>query len=367
MAGEADIQAVKEWFGKTWMSRLNDQENGPMVVVGQRLHEQDLSGHILELGGWTHLNLPEEFEPETKCETSIGWSDPRTVEGELLWPEKFPKEVLDKLKRGLGPVNYAAQYQQRPVPASGNVLNINHRRWFSTDETTGCYLLETPRGIKPVFKKDCWLFATVDLAVSEKQSADFTVLQAWAVTPFNDLLLLDVVRDHFTHPEQQAQIGMFHQRFGFQFIAVESVAYQLSLIQDLLNDGIPVKPYRPQTDKVTRASTVAIWYANGKVYHQKDMPWLYAFEKEIFTFPKAAKDDQMDCTSLAGIVVCNSQTPGVWDPNGATTLPDTTDSIEEILDATQIAEERRLAAEEEQAAIPLDPFSWLEQHGGWDD
>lgn len=430
-------EAVLDWFKDTWSTRLNSQIDGKMIVVGQRVHDEDLSGYILNGNAgeaWVHLNLPAEYEEGSPCRTYIGsgdtlimsgpvciqsftdpsknydvtfeegkavsctceaftyhpekpckhmrtakapvvaiptgqelWHDPRTQEGELLWPARFPQDVIDKEKRVHGPQGYAALYQQRPVPASGNVLNVNHRRWFSVDETTGCYLLETPRGIKPVFKRDCWLFATVDLAISEKQSADFTVLQAWAVTPFKDLLLLDIVRDHFTHPEQQEQIVLFHQRFGFQFIAVESVAYQLALIQDLLPMGIPCKPYTPQADKVTRASTVAIWYANGKCYHLKDAPWLFVFEKEIFTFPKAAKKDQMDCTSLAGIVVCNAHTPGVWSPEDEKTVPDTTASIEEILDAEQIEEERRLIAEQERATTAIDPFAWAELHigGGW--
>lgn len=368
-------EAVLDWFKDTWSTRLNSQIDGKMIVVGQRVHDEDLSGYILNGNAgeeWVHLNLSAEYEEGSPCKTYFPtdqelWHDPRTQEGELLWPARFPQDVIDKEKRVHGPQGYAALYQQRPVPASGNVLNVNHRRWFSVDETTGCYLLETPRGIKPVFKRDCWLFATVDLAISEKQSADFTVLQAWAVTPFKDLLLLDIVRDHFTHPEQQEQIVLFHQRFGFQFIAVESVAYQLALIQDLLPMGIPVKSYTPQADKVTRASTVAIWYANGKCYHLKDAPWLFVFEKEIFTFPKAPKDDQMDTTSLAGIVVCNSHTPGVWSPEDEKTVPDTTASIEEILDAEQIEEERRQVAEQERATTAIDPFAWAEMHigGGW--
>src|SRR5438445_10406391 len=77
MEGEADQKAVIEWFGKTWISRLNDQQHGPMVVVGQRLRATDLIGHLLELGGWEHLCLTEEFEPDRRSVTKIGWQDPR--------------------------------------------------------------------------------------------------------------------------------------------------------------------------------------------------------------------------------------------------------------------------------------------------
>src|SRR5205823_712974 len=126
MEGESDRKAVVEWFGKTWISRLNDQENCAMVVVGQRIHSEDLSGHILKLGGWEHLCLPEAYEHKRSYSTLIG-HDPRTVEGELLWPEKFPQDVLDTLKAGLGSMNYASQFQQTPVASSGGLFK---EHWF---------------------------------------------------------------------------------------------------------------------------------------------------------------------------------------------------------------------------------------------
>lgn len=301
MAGEAERKAVIEWFGKTWISRLNDQEKGPMVVVGQRLHSQDLPGHILELGGWEHLCLPEEFEPARRCFTKIGWTDPRTQEGELLWPEKFPKAVLAKLKKELGPLDYAAQYQQNPIPSGGYVFKQEHERQFT--QTEDAYLLETPAGRKVVLKSDCYNFGTVDLAISSKQSADYTVIAIWAVTPARDLLLLHLARGHWSHPEQQDQIRQIFYQFEPEYFRVENVAYQLAIIQDLLMGGIPCREYKPTKDKVSRASSASVWQAAGKMYFLKGATWLPDFQSELYLFPKAKNDDQVDNASMAADVV----------------------------------------------------------------
>jgi len=303
MEGEADRNAVIQWFGKTWMSRINDQSTGPMVVVGQRLGAEDLSNHILELGGWEHLCLPEEFEPGRRSVTKIGWQDPRKEEGELLWPEKFPKEVLDNLKISLGSLDYAAQFQQRPAPAGGGQFKQKWFRYF-TDEGEH-YHLETSEGPKRVLKSTCWLFMTEDLAISQKQTADYTVMCVWAVTPDKDLLLIGRLRERLDNPEQQQQTEVLYQQHHPNFVKVESVAYQLALIQQLRKRGLPVKEYKPVKDKVSRASTAAVYYESGKVYHPKHAMWLPEWEDELLTFPLGANDDQVDnagmaCDELAG-------------------------------------------------------------------
>src|SRR5207302_7641835 len=89
-------RATLIWWDETMSTRLNDPKTGAKVIVMQRIHEKDLSGHVLEQGGYVHLHLPAEFEPSRSYVTSIGWQDPRTVEGELLWPARIgPIEIAD--------------------------------------------------------------------------------------------------------------------------------------------------------------------------------------------------------------------------------------------------------------------------------
>lgn len=307
MEGRIEQKAVVEWFGKTWMSRLNDQMHGPMVVTGQRLDSEDLSAHILKLGGWEHLCLPSEFEPTRRCFTKIGWSDPRTQEGELLWPEKFPRPVLDKLKQGLGSMNYAAQYQQSPVPASGGQFKKEWLRY--ADETPDAYLLETASGTRSVLKDACWRFGTLDLAISSKQSADYTVFAMWDVTPSNDLILIALIRARLDNPDQLKQLRILYQRYRPDYFRIERVGYQLALIQQALAEGIPAREYNPTRDKVSRASAAAVWMENEKCFLLKTLIELPAIETELLTFPKAPHDDIVDNFSIAADEVTLARVP----------------------------------------------------------
>ena len=126
---ESDLErrAAVEWFNGTMCTRLNDFTTGHKIVIQQRLHEADLTGDLLGKGGFELLSLPAEFEPERRCTTSIGWTDPRTEADELLWPEKISAAQLDALKVSLGSYRYAGQYQQRPSPADGGIFK---KQWF---------------------------------------------------------------------------------------------------------------------------------------------------------------------------------------------------------------------------------------------
>ena len=316
---EADTDAALRWFREVWTNRLNDQNKDCMVTVGQRIRELDVCGYILkERPDWTHLNLPAEYEPARKCFTSIGWSDPRTQEGELLWPERFSKQALDGLKRDLGTTGYAAQYQQSPVPAGGGQFK---RQWFRYFEESGeHYLLHTGDTTKAVAKKKCRVFAVVDPAISSKQEADFTVIQIWAHTPDNEMLLLAQVREHLDNPEQQKTIYRLYDRFHFLYVAVESVAYQLALFQQLRKGrtgtdgsvhGIPVKEYKPVRDKVARASVAAIKMEAGDMYFLQGADYLPDLESEVLKFPKDAHDDCVDAMSMASDLVTLPVSGGV--------------------------------------------------------
>lgn len=302
-------ESALDWFDNTWSTRLNDQQTGAMVVVAHRIHEQDVSGHILDTndGEWVHLNLPAEYDPGSQCRTYLPsgkefWADPRTEEGELLWEARFPRPVIEKAKRRHGPMGYAALYDQRPTPAGGGTFQHKYERVFEI--THDSYLLHTPRGeVKAVLKADCELFLSVDPAISEAQSADYMVIESWAKTPIKDLLLLHVHRGHWSHPDQQDEVEEQFWARDNEFAAVETVNYQHALFQDLINKGIPCRPFTPHKDKVSRAAAAAIWQQNGKIYFLKGASWLPELQKELYKFPKAAHDDMVDALALASIVV----------------------------------------------------------------
>lgn len=131
-AKEQHSQVVRDecifWWDKVMPTRLNDPRKGARVIIMQRLHEDDLSGHLVRRGGYDHLCLPSEFDPDTASVTSIGWQDPRTERGELLFPEMFPASVLADLKVELGSDGFAGQHQQRPAPKEGAIFKDY---WFA--------------------------------------------------------------------------------------------------------------------------------------------------------------------------------------------------------------------------------------------
>lgn len=123
---EAERNAVLDWWDGTMSSR-GITRNCRRVGVMQRLHENDLSGHVLAKGGWEHLCLPMEAEPENAKTTALGWTDPRKTPGELLWPAMLTAEKVAGLKREMGSHRAAGQLQQRPAPAGGGLFK---REWF---------------------------------------------------------------------------------------------------------------------------------------------------------------------------------------------------------------------------------------------
>jgi hypothetical protein len=122
---------VIEWYSGSLVSRLNDKQNGPIVLVMQRLHEQDLAGHLLDQGTWEHLDLPAIAVTDSVISLGRGRTKIRHA-GDILHPARESKNALDRIKAEIGSLKFSAQYQQRPVPLEGNVIR---RDWLrSYDE-----------------------------------------------------------------------------------------------------------------------------------------------------------------------------------------------------------------------------------------
>ncbi|NOT61557.1 MAG: terminase, partial [Acidobacteria bacterium] len=194
---EAKREDALEWFDGTMSTRLNNPKTGAMVVVMQRVHERDVSGHILEQGGWEHLCLPAEYEPKPFVQmTSLGFKDPRTEPNELLWPDRFGRPELDKLKASLGGYRSAGQLQQRPAPADGGIFK---RHWFKFWQYRGqnlspvvvrkadgtlheCPVVTLPDSFDEQLQS--W-----DLAFKDTNASAYVVGQVWGKVEANKYLL----------------------------------------------------------------------------------------------------------------------------------------------------------------------------------
>jgi predicted phage terminase large subunit-like protein len=184
---ESDVvrEGVLTWWDETMSTRLNDADTGSRVIVMQRLHESDLSGHVLAKGNYEHLTLPAEYEPATYV-TGIGWSDPRTEDGELLWPQKFSRQALSDLKLALGSYGVAGQLQQRPAPRGGGMFK---RPWFE---------------IVADYPRDFTFVRYWDKAATEagKGSTSYTAGVLGAVDRNRIFYILDVVRGQWSAGER---------------------------------------------------------------------------------------------------------------------------------------------------------------------
>lgn len=158
-------------------TRLNNPATSAIVIIMQRLHEEDISGIALSKGlGYEHLMLPMEFDPNRACETSIGFHDPREEEGELLFPERFPAEVVERDKLVMGPYAVAGQFQQQPSPRGGGILK---RDWWLTWDDAEAAANGCSPGAYPAFD---YIVASLDPAFTEKKENDpsgFAVFGVW--------------------------------------------------------------------------------------------------------------------------------------------------------------------------------------------
>ncbi len=311
------LEEVLFWWDQSMANRLNDLRTGVRILMMQRLRQNDLAGHVLKGGGWDHLKLPSEFVPEKRCFTSIGWQDPRTYKGELLFPEKFPAEQLQEERRRMGSSGYAAQHQQEPTPDGGGAFK---KQWFKYYQRVGEWveLFDGGERVRRIMFSDLWIFVTADLALSLRDEACYTVIATWGVTSVNDLLLLDLWRDRAEAPDVKHQIWNTYRRDNPSFIGVEKAHYGAALIQDLRREGLPIRELIPDKDKLTRAMPMSVRYEGGYqnpggVFHPRSAPWLADFESELLFFPNGEFDDQVDVASYAGVVLTDATRLGSAD------------------------------------------------------
>jgi predicted phage terminase large subunit-like protein len=317
-AEEVKSRAAREEVVEKWKSAICNRVNDPGVSIRvgimQRLHAEDWSWQVLT-EGWTHLCIRQEFDPSRDSGVSpIGWRDPRTAEGELLFPARFGPAYIAAEKARLGSEGYAGQHQQDPVPAGGGRFKRAWLCYFDRvdDDPAGIILrLRWPDGrTKLVPLAHCRIFGTVDLANSLKKSADYTVLALWAVTPHCELILLDLVRDRMEDPDIVPSLIRLQERWKPGYWGIEANGIGLGIVQSARRSGLAVQAVYADTDKIARSSTAVIRCEAGQVFLPASAPWLIDFETELLTFPKTTHDDQVDVLSLAAIDVFRTGGPG---------------------------------------------------------
>lgn len=293
-----------DWLLSTALTRL--EPTGALAILMTRWAENDMTGRVLELAKetgevWTHVSLPAICEDETSpTEQYLGRKN-----GDALWPERFSVEQLGVIKKR-SYFWWNGLYQQRPAPIEGHLVKKAWLRYFSMQVISGqpFAILHTPEGDQRLALTDCRLFFTVDLAASLKTSADFTVVSVWALWPTKGILLwLDAVDERMEGPDQEALIAKLYHQYKPSLIGIEATSYQLTLIQALLRQGLPIHKLQADKDKVSRFIPSATMYQNGLIYHPLHAPWLERAEPQLLSFPNAAHDDFVDTVAYASRMI----------------------------------------------------------------
>lgn len=275
---QVERENTLEWFDQTFYSRLNDKKRGVIVVVMQRLHQKDLTGHLLEQGGWEHLKIPAIAE--RKQVYNFGKVSRIRPPGDILHKEREAEPEMFKNKRVLGSYGFAGQYQQEPVPAEGGLIQKAWVRYFKIPP------------IKPTRIVQSW-----DTAYKATELNDPSVCTTWAETD-KGYYLLDLWRDRAEYPRLKAAVQSQAARWRPHAVLIEDRASGQSLIQDLkATTRLPIIPISPEKDKLTRMSAQSAKFEAGQVHVQETAAWLQEFERELFTFPLSEHDDQIDSVS----------------------------------------------------------------------
>jgi predicted phage terminase large subunit-like protein len=278
---ESARESVLEWFDQAFANRLNDLRTGTRCLIMQRLHEEDLAGHLLarEASDWEHLCIPQEWEESQRRTTSIGWTDPRKVDGELMFPIRFPVAVLAQERMRLGSSGYAGQHQQRPSAAEGEIFKRGHFGYYKPADSLPTFSLRV----------QSW-----DTAFKENQEADYSVGFELAKSD-KRIYVLDRARGRLAYPALKAKIEGWASTYRPTAVLIEDKASGQSVIQDLkATTTLPVVPVPVDGDKVTRAHTIVPTYEADVILLPEGAPWVREFLDELHAFPKAAHDDQVD-------------------------------------------------------------------------
>jgi predicted phage terminase large subunit-like protein len=270
---------VVDWYFNTLLSRLDDKQSGAIVLVMQRLHEDDLAGVLLRGSDeWTVLNLPAIAQQDEKIRIGNGQVRVRRA-GNVLHPEREPREVLESLRAQLGPEIFSAQYQQQPVAPGGAMIK---RVWVH-------HFDQLPQSGQII---QSW-----DVANKQGEENDYSVCTTWRVHE-NRYYLIDVLRGRFDFPALRRKVSEQAKLHKASQVLIEDAGFGTALIQEL-KTTLSVVGVKPEYDKKIRMAIQSAKFENGQVFFPKEAPWLRDLEDELFAFPNSRHDDQVDSISQA--------------------------------------------------------------------
>jgi predicted phage terminase large subunit-like protein len=298
---EAERRNVIRFFDETLSTRLDDKRRGRLVVIQQRTHQADLTGHLLEQGGWTLLCLPAEFERRTVISLPRSGRSVVKEEGELLWPEREGQAELAAAKNRLGSFGYTSQYLQNPVARGGNLFKEN---WFGT-------FREIPKFDALVQSWDC--------AFKTGQASDYSACVTIGRVDWSEggsasapgYYLVHAWRGRVEFAELKRQALTLYQLWHPTAVLIEDAASGQSLLQELRTTPLPISGVKPDGDKLARAASITPAMEGGHFWVLEGASWSGDYLAEMTGFPGAAHDDFVDATVQALTFLRQPPEPGI--------------------------------------------------------
>ena len=284
--GEAARERVVNWWDNAMWSRLNDLDKGHRMIIQQRVHEDDLTGHILakDPENWAFLVIRMEYEkpgpkdPDYLPTPGLQWVDPRTLEGELMFPERFPAHTVEEQKTVLGSVGTAGQLQQRPAPKGGVIFKKGFVQTFNPD-----YLPKFSRTV-----------LTLDTAFKTKEENDYSVCLEIGEAEMG-YYILGRWKEKASYPDLKFKVKTMADARRPTAVLIEDKASGQSLVQDLERESrLPVVAIKVDTDKVARAHAVVATWEAKRIFVPEGAGWVDDFLDQLYGFPKLAHDDDVD-------------------------------------------------------------------------
>ena len=288
-AKEADsplaLAASVEWWRGTMATRANDPSTGAAIVVHQRLNAGDLTGYLLENEeNWEHLVLPFRYDPKfIPKKSSIGFQDPREVEGELIHPERIPEKVAQDLEKTLGTYHKNAQLQQNPEPRGGVIFARSKWQFYKV----------LPELDEVIMSVDCSFKDMVD--------NDYTAIQVWGIKGANKYLLKRV-REHLGFQATVQTVRSIRAQFpDMVAVLIEEKANGAAVISTLSDEVSGIIAINPEGGKVARAYAAQPDQEAGNIFLPDPSidPDIETFLSELSAFPTVQHDDETDAFTQA--------------------------------------------------------------------
>lgn len=286
LAKAADVQSevireqARTFFDESLFSRLDNKRDAKIVSIQQRLHEDDFAAYLIEKGTFHHLCLPSIAERRQTCQLFGERNWVREI-GDVLSPNREPKEVLDQIKAEIGSYAFQAQYQQDPTPGSSEFLSIDD-----------LHLVEKMPGRQKFVR----FVQSWDTAVKDGPRCDYSVGLTFGWHAEEERwYLIDVIRERLKFPELMDRVKAARMHWRADRVLVEDSQLGSGIIQQMRTEahGVYV-PVKPTDGKVERFVRQTDWIKSGKLVIPTDRAWFDAFRRELLQFPNAKHDDQVD-------------------------------------------------------------------------